>query len=113
MVRRLLGERSDPAAAGGGTPVTEQQLARARWIGRTVRAAAARTPWRSDCYPQALTARLLLRAAGVPHGVTFGLRRDDTAGLRAHVWVRVGDLVVAGGSAHGWAGVATFSWAPR
>ena len=31
-----------------------------------MRAAAIRTPWRSDCFPQALTARLLLRVAGVP-----------------------------------------------
>lgn len=75
--------------------------------------AATRTPWRSDCFPQALTARLLLRAAGVPHTVTFGLRRDDSGALKAHVWVAAEQVAVTGGQGTHWTGVASFAWRPR
>lgn len=78
-----------------------------------MRTAAARTPWRSDCFPQALAARVLLRAAGVPHVVTFGLRRGETDALKAHVWVAAGPVAVTGGSGTSWTGVGTFAWAPR
>lgn len=78
-----------------------------------VRTAAARTPWTSDCFPQALTARLLLRAARVPHVVTFGVRRDDTGALKAHVWVAADHVAVTGGSGSSWTGVGSSAWAPR
>lgn len=78
-----------------------------------MRTAATRTPWRSDCFPQALTARLLLRAARVPHTVTFGLRRDAAGQLKAHVWVAAGEVAVAGGSGAAWTRVGAAAWAPR
>ncbi len=125
MVRRLLGE---PAAPGGSGPLASPdasapQVARARAVGRAIGHAAVRTPWTSDCYPQALTARILLRGARVPHTVVFGLRRDDAGELRAHAWVTVGSPVgssagagrpvtVTGGSTRAWTPVGTFSWQP-
>lgn len=78
-----------------------------------VRTAAARTPWQSDCYPQALTARVLLRAARVPHSVTFGVRRDDAGELRAHAWVAAADVAVTGGDGSSWSAVGSFHWTPR
>ncbi|HWJ11995.1 MAG TPA: lasso peptide biosynthesis B2 protein [Nocardioides sp.] len=118
VVRHLLGEQRSPSATGpdpgrGPSPLGERDLTRARRIGWVVGTAAARTPWRSDCFPQALTARLLLWAARVPHVVTFGLRRDDRGTLRAHVWVAVGDAAVTGGASGAWTGVGSFAWAPR
>ncbi|GAB3855883.1 hypothetical protein GCM10028801_12190 [Nocardioides maradonensis] len=85
---------------------------RAVGVARAIGSAAAHTPWRSDCYPQALTARILLRALRVPHTVVFGVRRDAAGELRAHAWVTVGDLTVTGGSPETWTGVASFAWAP-
>ncbi|TWG93927.1 transglutaminase superfamily protein [Nocardioides sp. J9] len=82
-------------------------------MGWVVRTAATRTPWRSDCFPQALTARLLLRAARVPHTVTFGLRRDAAGQLKAHVWVAAGEVAVTGGSSDAWTRVGGAAWAPR
>ncbi len=117
-VRRLLGE---PAAPGGAGPLappdaSDRQVARARAVGRAIGHAAGRTPWTSDCYPQALTARILLRGARVPHAVVFGLRRD-AGELRAHAWVTVGSapgasVTVTGGSTRSWTPVGTFSWQP-
>lgn len=118
VVRHLLGEHRSPRATGPDTsPVPlllrGRDLDRARKIGWTVQTAARRTPWRSECFPQALTARLLLRAARVPHVVTFGLRRDDAGTLKAHVWVAADQVAVTGGSGSAWTGVGSFAWAPR
>lgn len=74
------------------------QQARARMIRRTVEAVAANTPWESNCFPQALTARLLLGLYGVPHAVYFGLMREAGGdGLKAHAWVACDRVAVTGG----------------
>ncbi len=120
-VRRLLGERTGrapgppPDAAAVGAPVAgpARDGDRARRIAWLVQAAAARTPWRSDCYPQALTARLLLRVSRVPHTVTFGVRRSAGGSLEAHAWVDAREVAVTGGRGGGYTGVGTFAWAPR
>lgn len=84
-----------------------------RWaalISRQVGRAAARTPWRSECYPQAVAARVELIVARVAHTVFFGLRRDENGQLVAHAWVLVGDRVVVGGDPVGYTVVAAFPW---
>ncbi|WP_408899648.1 lasso peptide biosynthesis B2 protein [Nocardioides sp. R1-1] len=113
-VRRLLGEPAAPGGVGPLAPpdVTRDQLAHAGAVGRAIGYAAGRTPWTSDCYPQALTARILLRGARVPHSVVFGLRRGDAGELRAHAWVTVGEVVVTGGTTRAWTPVGTFTWQP-
>lgn len=103
----------DPASGPVPPPASARDENRARQIGWAVRTAAGRTPWRSDCYPQALTARALLRAARVPHTVTFGVRRDDAGQLKAHAWVGAGRVAVTGGSGQSWVGVGSFAWSPR
>lgn len=115
LVRRLLGDTPSRAATDpAALPAVLDGRARGRAVGvaRAIGSAAAHTPWRSDCYPQALTARILLRAVRVPHTVTFGVRRDAAGELRAHAWVTAGDLTVTGGSPETWTGVASFAWAP-
>ncbi|GAB4012616.1 hypothetical protein GCM10028772_38560 [Nocardioides ultimimeridianus] len=111
LVRRLLGDTASPGDPVAASP-DARATARAARVGRAITGAAAHTPWRSDCYPQALAARIALRALRVPHTVTFGVRRDDAGELRAHAWVTCGDLTVTGGSAEAWTGVASFAWAP-
>ncbi|RZI89691.1 MAG: lasso peptide biosynthesis B2 protein [Microbacterium sp.] len=112
VVRRLLGENQ----ANPGSPTVpvldEQQQYRAAHIGLIVEAAAAHAPWRSDCYPQALTARTFLAARRIPHVVSFGVRRDGGA-LVAHAWVHAGDVAVTGGNGREYTEVGAFSWSPR
>lgn len=112
IVRRALGEHRDPRTPVAPPDPDGPVLARAARIGATVGLAARHTPWRSECYPQAWTARILLGLARVPHVVSFGVRRDGDA-LVAHAWVRVGDLVVTGGTGHSWTEVGSFAWSPR
>lgn len=75
-------------------PAQEQ---RARRIGRLVRSAARHTPWLSNCFPQAITARILLGVHAIPYMLFFGLARDQT-GLKAHAWVAAGRVNVSGGA---------------
>lgn len=68
--------------------------ARALCIARVVQMAARYTPWESNCFPQAITARILLGLYGIPYGFFFGF----TAGTpMAHAWVAAGRIRVTGG----------------
>ncbi len=112
LVRRLLGRDHGPAAVAPSADLTPAQMWRARRIAEVVQHAAARTPWTSDCYPQALTARTFLALRRIPHAVDFGVRRESGE-LRAHAWVRAGRVAVTGGNGAGWTRVASFAWSPR
>ncbi len=73
--------------------------ARALLIGRTVKMAAGYTPWESNCFPQAVAARILLGLYGVPYAIYFGLMRDKTTQeMKAHAWVSCGRVSVTGGA---------------
>jgi hypothetical protein len=113
VVRHLLGEPQDGFVGTPDEPAPlstdAEQRGRAWRIGVLIGRAAARTPWRADCYPQALTARALLGLAGIPHRVTFGVRRD-AGRLVAHAWVDVDGVPVTGGDGRDWTAVGSFAW---
>ena len=111
---RLQSWLGRPGLGGEPTPdLDASAIARARRISQTLRRAAARTPWESNCYAQALTARLQLGIAGIPHTVSFGLRRNDLDALEAHAWVVAGDVVVTGGGVvDDFTEVSSFTWVP-
>jgi hypothetical protein len=111
-VRRLLGDDQTGTAQQPLPVIDEVQAVRAAHIGRIVEAAAAHAPWRSDCYPQALTARTFLALRRIPHVVSFGVRRDGDA-LVAHAWVHAGEVAVTGGNGAQYTEVGAFAWSPR
>jgi hypothetical protein len=75
------------------------QMRRTILIGRVIRMAARYTPWNSNCFPQAIVARLLLGLYRVPYAMYFGLMRDpEVPGLQAHAWVAAGPVDVTGGA---------------
>ena len=78
--------------------LTDPQQKRAQQIGRVVRMMAKYTPWNSNCFPQAVTARLLLGLYRVPYVLCFGVRRDAAGQpMQAHAWVVSGRIHVTGG----------------
>lgn len=78
------------------------QEARALQIGRVIRLAAVYTPWNSNCFPQAVAARLLLGLYRIPYTLCFGLMRDAATGeMKAHAWVAAGRIHVTGGASFG------------
>lgn len=90
--RRIAGFASSGTVSGHDmTPLAT--VARVRWA---VRAAARRAPWRAKCFEQGLAALWMLRRRGSPATLYYGLARAPEAGLKAHVWVRAGELGVVG-----------------
>ena len=74
------------------------QQARASQIGRAIRLASRYTPWNSNCFPQAVAARLLMGFYGIPYALYFGLMRDaQSLEMKAHAWVAAGRVPVTGG----------------
>ena len=66
-------------------------------IGFAVSAAANNVPWRSDCFPQTIAARMLLKRFGYATTIHFGVDRVGEEGLEGHAWLTCGETVVTGG----------------
>jgi len=78
--------------------LTRDQEEQALRIARVIRLTARYCPWVANCFPQAITARLLLRFYRIPYSLYFGLCRDpDTNEFKAHAWVTAGRVPVSGG----------------
>lgn len=77
-----------------GSAAAHPDLAFARAVRRAVDR-AARTLAGSDCLPQALTAELMLRRAGLPARVSIGVASDGQL-LSAHAWVESAGVLVTG-----------------
>lgn len=97
--RRLaiyLGHRS---GVNPFVPLVPDELEqRAFLIGQAVTLAARHTPWSSNCFPQALVARFLLRFYRIPCALYFGVKRHPLSGqVEAHAWVAAGRVCVTGG----------------
>ena len=67
-------------------------------VGFAVSAAAANVPWRSDCFPQTLAARSMLKGYGLGSTVHLGVDRVGQDDLSGHAWLTCGDTVVTGGA---------------
>ncbi|RUR31324.1 lasso peptide biosynthesis B2 protein [Halomonas nanhaiensis] len=78
--------------------LTSDQEEQALRIARVIRLTARYCPWVANCFPQAITARLLLGFYRIPYSLYFGLCRDpDTKEFKAHAWVTAGRIPVSGG----------------
>ena len=79
--------------------ITNNQASRALSIGRLIKLSARYTPWDSNCFPQAIAARLLLGLYRIPYALYFGLMREtSTQKIKAHAWVSAGKVNVTGGN---------------
>lgn len=88
------------------TPLaTADQEMRARAIGTAIKVAAKYAPWRANCFPQAITARLILGLYNIPYALFFGVmsnrQEEDSGDLKAHAWVVSGRVNVTGGRSFG------------
>ncbi len=53
-------------------------------------------PWPTECYTQALTAKLLLKRRNIPGIIYFGFRKNDQGKLMGHAWLKSEGIVVTG-----------------
>ena len=65
-------------------------------IAYAVSAAANNVPWRSDCFPQTIAARMLLKRCGYASTIHFGVERAGEDVLNGHAWLTCGETMVIG-----------------
>lgn len=75
-------------------------VARLSWA---ITVAGRYVPWRSDCLIQVMAADRWLRQHDLCADFHLGVAKDLRGGLRAHAWLRYGDLTVTGGRSDGFA----------
>lgn len=97
--------------------VSETQTERVRRIGWAIRMIASRVPFRSDCLPQAVAARILLGRRRIASTVYFGaaIRKsgDGQPTMEAHAWSRSGAIILTGNAARrGFKAVSMFGHEP-
>lgn len=90
LAERLSAEHDDKGA--------EPDPELLRRVGYAVSVAANHLPWRSDCFPQTIAARMLLMRHGYTSTIHFGVERVGDDVLNGHAWLTCGDTVVTGGA---------------
>lgn len=95
-LENFLGQRMEETEIN----VARTDLRQARRIAWAIHAVSAYTPWESNCFPQGLTAKILLRRRGIPSTLYMGARfkHDEESTLGGHIWLRCGPLYVTGGN---------------
>lgn len=68
---------------------------------------AARVPWRSDCFIQAMAAQRWLQHKGIASTLTIGTRKDQSGGFQAHAWLTCNDEIITGGDISGYVPLVT------
>lgn len=81
-------------------PIVEpKKEERAKVLGAAIQTAARFTPWESNCFPQAVTATIMLRCLKIPYAMYFGVRKNqESNAIAAHAWVVSGRARVTGGA---------------
>lgn len=78
-------------------------------LARCVLILRSRVPWKAACFQSALCLYLMLQRRGHRPLLHYGIKRDDTGELMAHVWLTLhGQALVGGDQAAGFSMVATF-----
>jgi hypothetical protein len=86
--------------------IRREEVRRIRWA---IDICGRRVPWPAVCFQKGLAAQVILRRRGVPSILYYGAAIGSASHLRAHVWVRDGDVDVIGGEmAHRFAILTTF-----
>lgn len=78
-------------------------------IRQTVTHISRYTPWESLCLVQAMTVQKMLKRRGISSTIYLGVNKDKNNEMKAHAWIRCGEIYVTGGDGSGYAVVAKFS----
>jgi len=88
---RIAARAALPTPGGVQPPADVRE--RVRWA---VLVAARRMPWGPKCFEQGLSAQAMLRRRGAPALLHYGVRKEASGELKAHVWVTTGGRPVVG-----------------
>jgi hypothetical protein len=76
-------------------PLSETQMQMAHRIRHSICAAAHHVPWQAACLSRSIAAKKMLARHHIPATLYLGVARERRIGvLRAHAWVRAGQLEV-------------------
>ena len=89
LVERLAAKPSDSPLAPDPAYLDRVKFA--------VSAAANNVPWRSDCFPRAIAARMLLKRQGYSTTIHLGVENVEEGGIAGHASLTCGETVVTGG----------------
>ena len=93
-LERYLGQRMQESSR----EISTDEINHARRISWAIHAVSPYTPWESNCFPQALTAKILLRRRGISSTLYMGAAfKQDEDGLQGHAWLRCGPYYLTGG----------------
>ena len=53
-------------------------------------------PWGTECYTQALTAKLMLRKRNISTLLVVGFRKDEAGEIQGHAWLKIGPYYITG-----------------
>jgi hypothetical protein len=53
-------------------------------------------PWKTECYTQALTGKILLQRRCIESTLFIGFVKDDEANYKGHAWLKVNEFFVTG-----------------
>ena len=95
-----LAKRLGASGVETAQEISPEQLQAAQQVAWAVRTASSYTPWKSNCFPQAMTAKMLLRQRGIASTLYLGAAFKARTELEAHAWLRCGPLLVTGGAGH-------------
>lgn len=76
--------------------LNKKQYNKAAVVGWVVNKCSKYTPWQSKCFVRALTAQFILRLLHIPNTLYLGVSKDGPRKLKAHAWLRCGELCVTG-----------------
>ena len=63
-------------------------------VRRSVRAVVPKMHFKNECLVSAFTAKRILK--GTPATIYMGVAKKKDGGMRAHAWMRTGDIIVTG-----------------
>lgn len=92
-IKSLLEKDLDKMSDGSGINDKTNIVKQVKWC---VGIMSRHTPWKSNCYAQAIAAQNMLRRRGIPGTVYFGVAKEDDKTLSAHAWLICGDICVTG-----------------
>jgi hypothetical protein len=92
---RVLKWKGQPGKETPNLPDPRTEAYR-RQLQSAMRLVALYTPWKSECYTQALTAKIILQQRGLPATIYIGFRRDRTGAYEGHAWLRSYDRIITG-----------------
>lgn len=88
----------DQAELAAANPTTELDLL--LLVQLSIRRAGARSPWRTMCFENALTAKIMLRSRKKQSVVFFGITTENIQkepNMKAHAWLICSGFTVTGG----------------